>query len=150
SYMESETISAGNTAVWFESPFGRIGLAICYDVRFPELFRELINHDVEVIAIPSAFTATTGRAHWQTLIRARAIENLCYVVAANQGGYHVSGRETHGDSMIVDPWGNIMDRLQHGSGFVIAEFNREQLASIRKNFPALKHRRINCESIQNG
>ena len=150
SYAESETISAGDKPVWFDSPFGRIGLAICYDVRFPELFRELIKHDVEIFAIPSAFTATTGRAHWESLIRARAIENLSYVVAANQGGYHVNGRETYGDSMIVDPWGNIMDRLQHGSGVVLADINRDRLLSIRQNFPSLKHRRINCESIQNG
>lgn len=149
-YVESETISAGDTLVWFDSPFGRIGLAVCYDVRFPELFRELIKHEIEIFAIPSAFTATTGKVHWETLIRARAIENLCYVVAANQGGYHVNGRETHGDSMIVDPWGNIMDRLQHGAGIVVAEIDLKQLALIRQNFPSLQHRRINCGNIHDG
>jgi nitrilase len=142
SYNESETVKAGDETAWFDSPFGRVGLAICYDLRFPELFRQLVEQGVEIFAIPSAFTATTGRAHWETLIRARAIENHCYVVAANQGGYHVNGRETYGDSMIVDPWGNIMDRLQHGSGVVIADSDREKLASIRENFPSLKHRRI--------
>ena len=130
--------------VWFDSPFGRIGIAVCYDVRFPELFRELIQHQIEVFVIPSAFTAPTGQAHWETLIRARAIENLSYVVAPNQGGFHVNGRETHGDSMIVDPWGNILDRLTSGSGFVTADIDRERLAKIRQNFPSLQHRRINC------
>ncbi len=143
-YAESETISAGDSLVWVDSPFGRIGLAVCYDVRFPELFRELIKHNIEIFAIPSAFTATTGQAHWETLLRARAIENLSYVVAPNQGGYHVNGRETHGDSMIVDPWGNIMDRLQAGSGFVAAEIDLDRLSLLRQNFPSLQHRRINC------
>lgn len=142
-YVESETISAGEKLTWFDSPFGRIGLAVCYDVRFPELFRELINQDIEIFAIPSAFTATTGQAHWETLVRARAIENLSYVVAANQGGYHVNGRETHGHSMIVDPWGNILDRLESGPGVAVTEIDRERLDSIRKNFPSLLHRRIN-------
>jgi predicted amidohydrolase len=142
-YVESETISAGEKLTWFDSPFGRIGLAVCYDVRFPELFRELINQEIEIFAIPSAFTATTGQAHWETLVRARAIENLSYVVAANQGGYHVNGRETHGHSMIVDPWGNILDRLESGPGIVVTEIDRDRLESIRKNFPSLLHRRIN-------
>jgi predicted amidohydrolase len=141
-YVESETISAGNSLVWFDSPFGRVGIAVCYDMRFPELFRELMQNDIEVFVIPSAFTATTGQAHWEVLTRARAIENLAYVVAANQGGFHVSGRETHGDSMIVDPWGNILDRLTSGSGFVAADIDRERLEQIRKNFPSLQHRRI--------
>jgi predicted amidohydrolase len=93
-----------------ESPFGRLGLSICYDLRFPELYRAM--GDVDIILVPAAFTATTGKAHFETLIRARAIENLAYVIAPAQGGYHVSGRETHGDSMIVDPWGNVLDRCR--------------------------------------
>jgi predicted amidohydrolase len=95
---------------------------------------------VEIIALPSAFTATTGRAHWEQLVRARAIENLSYVVAADQGGYHVNGRETHGHSMIVDPWGNVMDILPSGAGFVMADIDIEQLHQIRRTFPALQHR----------
>ncbi len=95
---------------------------------------------VEIIALPSAFTATTGRAHWEQLVRARAIENLCYVVAADQGGYHVNGRETHGHSMIVDPWGNVMDILASGSGYVMANIDINQLHQIRRTFPALQHR----------
>lgn len=139
-YAESETIEAGDNLVVFDSPFGRVGLAICYDIRFPEMFRKMHEQQVEIIALPSAFTATTGKAHWEPLVRARAIENLCYVIAANQGGYHVSGRETHGHSMIVDPWGNIMDSINSGSGFVMARVDREQLQQIRRTFPTLAHR----------
>lgn len=104
-YNEANTIEAGNQVVVVESPFGRIGLAICYDLRFPELFRAM--PDVDIIVLPAAFTASTGKVHWEPLVRARAIENLCYVIAAAQGGYHVNGRETHGHSMIVDPWGRV-------------------------------------------
>ena len=141
-YLESKTIKPGDELVWFNSPLGRIGLAICYDIRFPELFRMLMEHNIDIFVIPSAFTATTGMAHWESLIRSRAIENLSYVVAANQGGYHVNGRETHGDSMIVDPWGNILDRLLRGSGFVLADIDLKQIQLTRSNFPALSHRRI--------
>jgi nitrilase len=102
--------------------------------------------EVDIILIPAAFTATTGKAHFETLIRARAIENLAYVIAPAQGGYHVSGRETHGDSMIVDPWGNILDRLPRGSGVVVAGINRAYQASLRQSLPALKHRTLNCQS----
>lgn len=143
-YSESATISAGQSLAWCDSPFGRLGFAICYDLRFPELFRELMRHDIEVFMIPSAFTATTGKAHWEPLIKARAIENLCYVVAADQGGYHVNGRETHGDSLIVDPWGNVLDRLVSGPGFAMADLDLAQLRRLRESFPALAHRRINC------
>jgi len=139
-YAESETIQAGNELVVFDSPFGRVGLAVCYDVRFPELFRKMHQQQVEIIALPSAFTATTGKAHWEQLVRARAIENLCYVIAANQGGYHVNGRETYGHSMIVDPWGNVLDILPSGSGYVMAKTDLEQLHQIRRTFPALEHR----------
>ena len=137
-YQESKTIEPGNTVVVVNSPFGRIGLSICYDLRFPELYRAMPG--VDIIVVPSAFTATTGRAHFETLIRARAIENLAYVIAPAQGGYHLSGRETHGDSMIVDPWGVVLDRLPRGSGVVIANVNTAYQNSLRKSLPALKHR----------
>ena len=139
-YHEENTIESGNEVVVVDTPYGKIGLSICYDLRFPELYRAM--GEVDIIVIPSAFTETTGKAHWESLIRARAIENLCYVIAPAQGGYHLSGRETHGNSMIVDPWGVILDRLPRGSGVVIANINREYQASLRQSLPALKHRTI--------
>lgn len=141
-YNEAQTIEAGNQVVVVDSPFGRIGLAVCYDLRFPELFRAMKNADI--IVLPAAFTATTGKMHWEPLVRARAIENLSYFIAAAQGGYHVNGRETHGHSMIVDPWGRIMDELQRGSGVVIADVNPSYQASLRKSLPALSHRTLSC------
>ncbi len=144
-YQESSLIEPGDTIVVINSPFGRIGLSVCYDLRFPELYRAM--PDVDIIVVPSAFTATTGRAHFETLIRARAIENLAYVVAPAQGGYHLSGRETHGDSMIVDPWGVVLDRLPRGSGVVIANINPAYQASLRKSLPALQHRFIGTPQI---
>jgi nitrilase len=141
-YHEGATIEAGDQVVVIDTPFGRIGLAICYDLRFPELFRAMKN--VDIIVLPSAFTATTGKLHWQPLIRARAIENLAYVIAAAQGGYHVNGRETHGHTMVVDPWGRILDELQRGSGVVVAEINPTYQASLRASLPALSHRIIAC------
>ncbi|HLP97167.1 MAG TPA: carbon-nitrogen hydrolase family protein [Sideroxyarcus sp.] len=143
SYNEAQTIEAGDKVVVVDSPFGRIGLAVCYDLRFPEIFRAM--KDVNIIVLPSAFTATTGKVHWEPLIRARAIENLAYVIAAAQGGYHVNGRETHGHSMIVDPWGRIMDELQRGSGVVIADVNPSYQASLRSSLPALSHRTLACD-----
>ncbi len=139
-YHEETTIEAGNQVISVDTPYGKIGLSICYDLRFPELYRAM--GEVDMIVIPSAFTETTGKAHWESLIRARAIENLCYVIAPAQGGYHLSGRETHGNSMIVDPWGVILDRLPRGSGIVIASINRDYQASLRNSLPALKHRTI--------
>ncbi len=144
SYIESKTIEAGQHAVVVDTPFGRLGLAICYDLRFPELFRALLDQGVEIIAVPSAFTAITGRAHWETLVRARAIENLSYVIAAAQGGYHVNGRETYGNSMIVDPWGGVLDRLPSGSGVICAELDPVRLAQTRQNFPSISHRKLFC------
>lgn len=144
-YTESQTIEPGTEPVVVDTPIGKIGLAVCYDLRFPELFRRLLDDGMELMVVPSAFTAITGRAHWETLLRARAIENLCYVVAGAQGGYHLNGRETHGDSMIVDPWGVILDRLPRGSGFVIAELDKRRLTSTRSNFPAIDHRRLHCK-----
>lgn len=143
-YSESSTIEPGNEVVVVDTPFGRLGLAICYDLRFPELFRRMVQEGVDIIALPSAFTAITGKAHWESLVRARAIENLSYVIASAQGGYHANGRETHGDSMIVDPWGMVLDRLPRGSGYVMADIEPYRLQAIRKNFPALEHRRISC------
>jgi len=137
-YDEARTIEPGNQVVVLDSPFGRIGLAVCYDLRFPELFRAMKN--VDIIVLPSAFTETTGKMHWEVLVRARAVENLAYVIAAAQGGYHVSGRETHGNSMIVGPWGRVLDRLPRGSGVVIAEVNPSYQASLRASLPALTHR----------
>jgi len=141
-YVESDTITSGNDAVVVDTPFGRLGLAVCYDLRFPELFRALLDRDAEIVALPSAFTAMTGKAHWECLVRARAIENMIYMVAAAQGGYHVNGRETFGDSMVVDPWGHVLDRLRHGSGVVVACVDRGRLQSTRRNFPAIAHRKL--------
>ena len=138
-FSEERTIQPGKEVKVVDSPFGRIGLSVCYDLRFPELYRAM--KDVDIIVVPSAFTETTGRAHWEALIRARAIENLAYVLAPAQGGYHLSGRETHGNSMIVDPWGVVLDRLPRGSGVVIAGVNPAYQASLRKSLPALSHRR---------
>jgi nitrilase len=140
SYNEAATIEAGRDVVVIDSPFGRIGLAVCYDLRFPEMFRAMAN--VDIIVLPAAFTATTGKVHWESLVRARAIENLSYVIAAAQGGYHVNGRETHGHSMVVDPWGRVLDELPRGSGVVVAELNPSYQASLRKSLPALSHRVI--------
>jgi deaminated glutathione amidase len=140
-YSEERTIEPGRDVKVVDSPFGRIGLSICYDLRFPELYRAM--KDVDIILVPSAFTETTGKAHWETLIRARAIENLAYVLAPAQGGYHVNGRETHGDSMIVDPWGVVLDRLPRGSGVVVAGINPEYVRRLRASLPALKHRTLN-------
>lgn len=137
-YAEEKTIKAGNQVVAIDSPFGRIGLSICYDLRFPELFRMMSN--VDIILAPAAFTSITGKAHWEVLVRARAVENMAYVIAPGQGGYHVNGRETNGDSMIVDPWGVVMGRLPRGSGAVVATLDPEYQASLRTNLPALDHR----------
>ncbi|MCB1976192.1 MAG: carbon-nitrogen hydrolase family protein, partial [Nitrosomonas sp.] len=140
SYAEEKTIRAGDTVVTFDSPFGRIGLSICYDLRFPELYRKM--DGVDIILAPAAFTAVTGKAHWEVLVRARAIENQAYVIAPAQGGYHVNGRETHGDSMIVDPWGVVLKRLPRGAGAVVAEIDPKYLKRVRASLPALKHRRL--------
>ena len=140
-FAEERTIRAGDKVVTLESPFGRIGLSICYDLRFPELYRMMGN--VDIILAPAAFTAVTGKAHWEVLVRARAIENLAYVIAPGQGGYHITGRETNGDSMIVDPWGVVINRLQRGPGAVVATLNPEYQTSVRASLPALDHRCLN-------
>ncbi len=145
SYTESETTTPGDEVIVADTPFGRLGLAICYDLRFPEVFRAMADVGIDICVLPSAFTSLTGKAHWETLIRARAIENLSYMVAAAQGGYHVNGRETHGDSMIVDPWGMVLNRLPHGTGVVVSEIDINKLQKTRQLFPALQHRRLNCK-----
>ena len=137
-FAEEKTIEAGDQVVALDSPFGRIGLSICYDLRFPELYRMM--GKVDIILAPAAFTAITGKAHWETLIRARAIENQAYLIAPAQGGFHVNGRETNGDSMIVDPWGVVLDRLSRGPGVVVAEIDRAYQTSVRTSLPALEHR----------
>ena len=144
SYNESETIEPGDDVVVVDTPFGKLGMAICYDLRFPELFRAMADVGMEICVLPSAFTSITGRAHWESLLRARAIENLCYIIAPDQGGYHKNGRETYGDSMIIDPWGVVLNRLPHGTGVVVSDIDLEKLRKTRKNFPALQHKRLNC------
>jgi deaminated glutathione amidase len=144
SYTESETITPGEQVVVVDTPFGKLGMAVCYDLRFPELFRAMVDAGMEICVLPSAFTSLTGTAHWEPLLRARAIENLCYMVAAAQGGYHINGRETHGDSMIIDPWGVILNRLPHGTGVVVSNLDMEMLNRTRHNFPSLQHKRLGC------
>jgi len=140
SYRESKHVAAGAQAVLVPTPAGLLGLSVCYDMRFPELYRQLSSAGAQWFSVPSAFTVPTGRAHWETLLRARAIENLSYVVAAAQWGRHASGRETYGDSLIVDYWGTVLSRLNAGVGVVIAELDLAAQAETRRNFPALTHR----------
>ena len=141
-YRESDTIESGDELKIVDTPFGKIGLSVCYDLRFPEYFRLLVKKGAEIIVVPSAFTAETGAAHWEILLRARAIENLCYVIAPNQGGFHINGRKTYGHSMIVDPWGRVLDCYKTGSGFVCADIDLERLEKVRASFPVLQHRKF--------
>jgi nitrilase len=143
-YQESNTIDAGDEPVVLDTPFGRLGLSICYDLRFPELYRQMADSGLDLLVVPSAFTAQTGAAHWEVLLRARSVENLCYTVAANQGGFHINGRETFGHSMIVDPWGKVLACQAQGAGVVVAEYDRDRLQRVRTAFPALRHRRLHC------
>jgi nitrilase len=140
SYRESAHVAPGSRPQVLDTMVGRLGLSVCYDVRFPELFRALSAAGAQLLAVPSAFTAPTGRAHWETLLRARAIENLCYVIAPAQSGFHANGRETYGDSMIVDYWGRILRRLPRGQGCIVADVDLAAQAEVRQNFPALQHR----------
>ena len=143
-YKESDSIEQGNEPLVIDTPFGKLGLSVCYDLRFPEFFRKMLEQDVKIFVVPSAFTAETGAAHWEVLLRARAIENLCYVIAPNQGGIHLNGRKTFGHSMIIDPWGHVLDCYKTGAGFVIAEIDKARLEKVRAAFPVLEHRRITC------
>jgi nitrilase len=139
-YDEAKTIAAGAEPRWFMLPYGRVGLSICYDLRFPELFRA--QGDMVLVVVPAAFTARTGRAHWETLLRARAIENQCYVLAAAQTGTHPGGRRTWGHSMLVDPWGEIVAVQPDGEGVVVGDVDPARLADVRARLPALSHRTL--------
>ena len=145
-YLESTHVTPGEAVVLADTPVGRLGLSVCYDMRFPELYRELVARGAEWLAMPAAFTVPTGRAHWETLLRARAIENLCYVVAPAQSGTHTSGRETYGDTLIVDYWGQVLSRLAKGLGVISAEFDLAKQAETRARFPALENRRLGLTS----
>ena len=140
-YDESRTLEGGESAVAVQSPFGRLALSVCYDVRFPELYREL--GDFDAMFVPSAFTVPTGAAHWETLLRARAIENQAYVIAPAQGGLHASGRRTYGHSMIVDPWGQVLAVRPEGEGVLLAEIDTDRVQEVRASLPAIANRRLN-------
>ncbi|MBG7619756.1 carbon-nitrogen hydrolase family protein [Herbaspirillum sp. AP02] len=140
SYDEARTIEHGGEVRSFEAPFGRVGLSVCYDLRFPELYRAM--GECALIVMPAAFTYTTGRAHWELLLRARAVENQCYVLASAQGGEHVNGRRTWGHSMLVDPWGEIVSVLPEGEGLVIGDIDPHRLQYVRESLPALRHRKL--------
>lgn len=144
-YRESDSIEKGEHIKVIDSPFGKLGIAVCYDLRFPEFFRAMQSQGMDILIIPSAFTAKTGAAHWEVLLRARAIENLCYVIAPNQGGFHLNGRKTYGHSMIIDPWGVVLDCYKMGAGFVSADIDLERIGKVRHAFPVLNHRRFHCD-----
>jgi nitrilase len=146
-YLESTHVTPGREVVVADTPVGRLGLSVCYDMRFPELYRDLVARGAQWLAMPSAFTVPTGRAHWETLLRARAIENLCYVVAPAQGGTHTSGRETYGDTLIVDYWGQVLSRLPKGTGVVTADIDLSKQAETRARFPALDNRRLGLTNL---
>jgi deaminated glutathione amidase len=145
-YLESKHVTPGESVVVADTPVGRLGMSVCYDMRFPELYRTLVSRGAEWLAMPAAFTVPTGLAHWETLLRARAIENLCYVVAPAQAGTHTSGRETYGNTLIVDYWGNMLSRLAQGAGVITAEFDPALQAETRARFPALENRRLELPS----
>jgi len=141
-YRESANAAPGAKPVTVDTPAGRVGLSVCYDLRFPELYRKLVSEGAEILTVPSAFTVPTGRMHWEVLLRARAVENLCFVIAAAQSGIHDSNRETWGDSLVADHWGRVLARLPRGSGVVLAALDRDGQRETRRAFPALEHRRI--------
>ena len=141
-YDEGRVLQAGTARVALQAGPLRVGLSICYDLRFPELYRALMNPPCDVLCVPAAFTYTTGRAHWELLLRARAVENQCYVLASAQGGKHENGRRTWGHSMVIDPWGEVLSVLEDGEGVVLAELDAARLAQVRQQLPALAHRRL--------
>jgi len=146
-YLESTHVAPGRRVVVADTPVGRLGLSVCYDMRFPELYRELTAQGAEWLVMPAAFTVPTGRAHWETLLRARAIENLCYVVAPAQSGTHTSGRETYGDTLIIDYWGQVLTRLPKGTGVITADIDLAKQAETRTRFPALDNRRLGIPNV---
>ena len=137
-FQESRSIEPGSEVVTVDAPFARLGLSICYDLRFPEMYRKM--GVVDLILVPSSFTATTGKAHWEMLLRARAVENQAYVLAPAQGGHHQNGRDTYGHSMIIDPWGKVLAVLASGPGVITAEIDHAEIARVRQSLPALTHR----------
>ena len=141
-YVESDGFEPGTAPVVVATPFGKLGLAVCYDLRFPELFRALLDSGAEMISLPAAFTVATGQAHWEVLVRARAIENSCYVVASAQAGQHDNGRATYGHSMIVDPWGTVIHCQPAGTGIVSGRFEHEWVEAVRRRLPSITHRRL--------
>ena len=141
-YRESTHVEPGHTPVIADTPLGRLGMSVCYDMRFPELYRALVDQGAQWLCMPAAFTVPTGRAHWETLLRARAIENLCYVVAPAQVGTHSNGRETYGDSLIVDYWGKVVARLPQDAGVITATIDLQEQQATRARFPALENRRL--------
>jgi predicted amidohydrolase len=141
-YAESETVVPGDRAIVAPTALGRIGLTVCYDLRFPELYRQLATLGAELLTIPAAFTLYTGKDHWEVLVRARAIENLSYVLAPAQVGKHSQNRITFGNAMVVDPWGTVLARCADGEGVCVAPFRRDRLEAVRREIPALKHRRL--------
>ncbi len=142
SYDEGRTLRAGSQPVAVQAGPLRVGLSICYDLRFPELYRALMQAPCDLLVLPAAFTHTTGQAHWELLLRARAVENQCYVLAAAQGGLHPNGRRTWGHSLVIDPWGVVVDVLPEGEGFVSADVDARRIAQVRAQLPALAHRRL--------
>jgi len=141
-YKESDTFDAGKEVVVVDTPFGKIGMAICYDLRFPMLFREMVDQGAKIFVIPSAFTKTTGRIHWESLIKARAIENQCYVIAPAQGGYHVNGRHTYGHTMTVDYLGQVHGLRLKGMGIITIKIDLVAQKKLRRSFPVLQHRKL--------
>ena len=142
SYDEARVLEAGSEPVTLQAGPLRVGLSVCYDLRFPELYRRLCTPPCDLLSVPAAFTYTTGRAHWELLLRARAVENQCYVIAPAQGGTHENGRRTWGHSMVVDPWGEVLAVRPEGEGVVLAEVDAKRLATVRSQLPALEHRRL--------
>lgn len=146
SYRESRSMYPGDEPVVVKTPFGVLGLTICYDLRFPELFRQLVDQGATIFTVPAAFTETTGRAHWHTLLRARAVENLAWVIAPGQVGTHADGRATYGHSLIVDPWGRVVAEVDEGNGVAVAEIDPGRVERLRREFPALENRRLGPRS----